>query len=258
MDLCSHCCTKIENLSVNLSGRQILSSIYLHINCHEILALIGPNGAGKTTLLRAILGEVPYTGHMSFRFKGIDKGRPHIGYVPQKLNIESDTPVTVLDFFSAALTWKPVWLSVSALIRDTILRALEKVSVAHLLMRRLSELSGGELQRVLLAMAITPVPELLLLDEPVSGVDAQGLAGFYALVDQLRHDYDVSIIMASHDLQGVSRFADRLVLLNQRILIDGEPKVVMSDPQIIEVFMPNLLASHVTGSASIITDSRKQ
>lgn len=237
---CEHCCTRIENLGVRLGRQVILEAVNLHVNCGEIIALVGPNGAGKTTLLRAILGEVPFTGQMHFQVSGSTRRIPKIGYVPQRLEVALDTPVSVLDFVASALGRRPVWLGISAKKVSRAREALAAFSSDHLMRRRIGELSGGELQRVLLSIAMAPVPELLLLDEPASGVDAQGLALFYQLVRGLRSRHDISVVIVTHDIAGIAGYVDRMALLNRTIIAQGTPKEILDDSTMIEAFGPGL------------------
>jgi zinc transport system ATP-binding protein len=240
MNVCKHCCTKIQNLSVTLGGQSVLNGVNLHLHCSEWLSVVGPNGAGKTTLLRAILGEVPFQGSMEFLVQGKSLPKPRLGYVPQKITFDADAPVTVSDLLTATLTRRPVWRRGDRLTRERLKHLLEQVQAGHLLDRQIGKLSGGELQRVLLSMAITPLPDLLLLDEPMTGVDVNGLGLFYRLVDQLRQDHDISIIMVSHDLYGVAEHADRMILLNKTILADGTPQEVFQQQQIVQSLAPEL------------------
>lgn len=239
-ETCDHCCVKIQNLSVQFGALSILKDIGLHINCGQLLAVIGPNGAGKTTLLKAILGEIPYAGKIFFRIGGKPNPKPKIGYVPQKLNFDLETPISVEDLLSAAMGRRPVWLKRSVPLSRKIAAALAKVSAEHLIRKPLGELSGGELQRVLLAMAMVPRPDLLLLDEPVSAVDVKGLALFYRIVNDLKKQYDISIIMATHDLAGIAPYADRMILLNHSVVAEGSPKDVLSNTKLLQVFGPSL------------------
>ncbi len=228
---CRHCCIRIDGLTVRLAGTLILDSVDLHVHCGEVLAIVGPNGAGKTTLLRAILGEVPYRGSMSSLIGGIERRRPRIGYVPQKLQFDLDSPLSVADLVVAAVSHRPVWLGISRRRREQARKILGVFAADNLTERRIGELSGGELQRVLLAIAMTAKPELLLLDEPASGVDVQGLALFYQLVCDLKRRHDISVILVTHDIPGIAAYVDRLVLLNRRILAEGDPGEVLSDAQ---------------------------
>jgi zinc transport system ATP-binding protein len=240
-EACSHCCTKIENLSVSFGKNPVLEGVNLHLNCKELLALIGPNGAGKTTLLRAMLGEVPYNGKINFLVRSAPKQRPRVGYVPQKLIFDPDSPVSVADLVAASIAGAPVWLGVKRAIRKEATRILERFSAAELLDKRIGELSGGQLQRVFLAIAMNPVPDLLLLDEPVSAVDVKGLSLFYDIVTGLKREYDISVIMATHDLAGIARHADRMILLNRSIVAEGTPQEVFRNKSMLEAFQLGLL-----------------
>ena len=228
---CGACCTKIEQLSVRFGAVKVLENVYLHMHCGQLTALIGPNGAGKTTLLRAILGEIPFSGTLAFTPKGEASRRraPRIGYVPQRLDLDLGSPVSVADLFAGAYARWPVWLGVSRKMREEARRNLALVGADGLLEQRLGRLSGGQMQRVLLALAITPVPDILLLDEAVSAVDRAGLDLFYQAVSRLRDEFDLSILMVSHDLRLVARVADRIVLLNRMVLADGAPEAVLND-----------------------------
>ncbi len=222
------CVTRISHFSVNLRGKCILNDINLQIHCGQLTALVGPNGAGKTTLFKAILGEVPHTGKLEFLdSEGNRSARPRIGYVPQRLNFDVNSPITVGDLFLAALGQLPVFLGGSKHALESARKSLATVQAEHLINRRLGALSGGELQRILLALALEPGPDLLLLDEPISGVDFKGMQCFYRIVAELRQQYDLSVILVSHDLNAVADYADRVVLLNQVILCDGTPQEVM-------------------------------
>jgi zinc transport system ATP-binding protein len=234
---CGLCCTKIENFTVTKGKDRILWDVNLHIHCGELTALIGPNGAGKSTLLKAILGEVKHTGEVKFLdAKGAHSGNPVIGYVPQHLNFDTSSPTSVLDLFIACKTNKPVWLFHTRRIREEIRESLERVKADHLIDKRLGALSGGELQRVLLALALEPVPDLLLLDEPVSGIDQSGLEMFYDTVSLVRRKYDLSIILVSHDLDLVAQYADRVVVLNGTIECSGKPNEIFIDEKLKKLF----------------------
>lgn len=235
---CGLCCTRIENLGVRIGNETILKDINLHVHCGEFTAIIGPNGAGKSTLLKAILGEVRHTGHLKFmRSIGIRKERPVIGYVPQNLNLDPTSPTSVLDLYAVCRSRSPVWFHIPDSVKQKARECLSRAKADHLLYKRLGALSGGELQRVLLSLALDPVPELLLLDEPVSGIDQNGLEMFYNLLSDIRKNYDLSIIMVSHDLDLVVRHADRLVLLNGTVLANGTPQEVMKSESFKKVFM---------------------
>lgn len=241
MNIGSCCQTNITNLGVTLNGHEILRDINLHIHCGELTAVIGANGAGKTTLIKAILGEIPHSGKIEFTNAG------RIGYVPQRLDFDPSSPTTVLDLFTASLTRVPVWL-ISSRQQNRIRKSLALVQADHLLVRRLGSLSGGELQRVLLALALEPIPNLLLLDEPAAGVDQNGLELFYRLVSSLRRKYDLAIILVSHDLDMVAEYADRVVLINeQTIACGGTPQEVFQHTEAVKIFGSGLRKVHLPG-----------
>jgi len=234
---CGLCCTRIAGLNVSYGIEKILSEINLHVHCGELTVIIGPNGGGKTTLLKAILGEIPFEGELRFLDPKQESNRkPSIGYVPQKMEFDSDAPFCVIDLFASAMSSRPAWLGVSDNIRQRALSALERVKISHLLDRRIGTLSGGELQRALLALAIEPLPTLLLLDEPMAHVDRNGMELFYEIVTNLKHTQDLSILLVSHDLPLAARYADRIVLLDNKILAVGSPADVFGNTKTIEFF----------------------
>ncbi|HEX3031982.1 MAG TPA: metal ABC transporter ATP-binding protein [Bacillota bacterium] len=239
---CGLCHTSISNFGVTRGGTEILRDVNITVHCGELTALIGPNGGGKSTLLKSILGEIPHSGQLRFAdSSGKRLGRPRIGYVPQRLDFDSSSPISVLDLFAASQTKVPVWLFNSGRLARSTQEALSRVQAEHLIYRRLGDLSGGELQRVLLALALLPMPDLLLLDEPVSGIDQQGLELFYKLVSDIRDRYDLSIILVSHDLHSVAHYADRIVFLNKTVQCCGTPGEVFSDNTISRLFGEVLL-----------------
>lgn len=234
---CGLCCTKLESFGVTIGKTEILKDINLHIHCGELTALIGPNGAGKTTLLKAIMGEIPHTGTLRFLdIKDCHTRKPLVGYVPQKLEFDPGAPISVLDLFSAGLSARPIFLGHSNRQREHAAASLSVVQADYLLERRLGDLSGGELQRVLLALALDPCPDLLLMDEPVSGVDSHGREIFYNMVSELRQHFDLSIILVSHDLSMVSRHADRVVFIDRTIQCQGNPEEVFNNEKIIQTY----------------------
>ena len=236
-DCAKLCCTKIEDFSVRIGRTDIFSHVNIHIHCGQLTAVIGPNGAGKSTLLRAILGEVPHTGVLHYvDAKGKHTGHPIIGYVPQYLRFDVSSPTSVMDLFMACLSRRPVWLCSSKKLRPRVLRSLARVKAEYLIDRRLGALSGGELQRVLLALALDPMPDLLLLDEPVSGVDQNGLELFYDIVADLREKEDMAMILISHDLYLVATHADQVVLLNKEVVCSGTPEEVFRDARTKKIF----------------------
>ena len=236
--LCGECCTTLDRLGVTLNGHRVLEEVSLHLHCGELTTLVGPNGAGKSTLLRALLGEVPYTGIIHFLpvFGHGREDAPAVGYVPQQLDFDRFSPMSVRDVFACALSRWSVVLWRSGKDRRRAHEALASVEAEHLIDRKLGQLSGGELQRVLLALSLTPVPNLLLLDEPVSGIDLPGREMFYRMVSELRQRLDLSILMVSHDLAGVTAVSDRIVFLNRRMVCSGSPAEVIANPEVRRTF----------------------
>jgi len=225
--VCAACCTRIESLGVTISGRPILHDVDIHLHCGELTVIVGPNGAGKTTLLRAIAGLIPHQGRIVFEDFGRGRtGRPTIGYVPQAPSFDRSTPASVQDLFSAAFSRRPAFTGASRHSRDFADACLARTGSAHLLHREIARLSGGELQRVMLALALEPSPNLLLLDEPVSGMDIRGRDAFYGLLEELRCHLDLSVLMVSHDMAAAAEHADRLILLDGTVLADGLPEEV--------------------------------
>ena len=231
------CCTKIEHFGVKAGALTIFEDVNIHVHCGQLTALIGPNGAGKSTLLKAILGEVEHSGNLNYvDAKERHTGHPVIGYVPQYLTFDVTAPTSVIDLFMACLSNRPVWLFSSRKIRQRVIDNLRRVKAEHLIDRRLGALSGGELQRILLALALDPIPDLLLLDEPVSGVDQNGLDLFYDIVVDLKASEDMAIILISHDLEQVAKHADQVILLNKKVLAAGTPEEVFNDDKMKRVF----------------------
>ena len=236
-DCAKLCCTRIEDFGVKVGRLTIFDHVNIHVHCGQLTALIGPNGAGKSTLLKAILGEVPHTGKLNYvDAKGKRTGNPLIGYVPQYLRFDVSAPTSVMDIFMACLSNKPVWFWPGKSLRSRVEKSLQRVRAAHLIDRRLGALSGGELQRVLLALALDPMPDLLLLDEPVSGVDQNGLELFYEIVAELREKEDMAIILISHDLNMVARHADQVVLMDKGVVSCGAPEEVFGDSRTQKIF----------------------
>ncbi len=226
---CGLCSVEINHLGVRRGRDTIVEDASFTARCGELTALIGVNGAGKTTLLKAILGEIPHTGEVIYATH--DDRRLHrinIGYVPQKLDFDASSPVSVEDFLLAGRTALPVWLCGRKGDRAAVREALALCGAQGLEKRMLGDLSGGELQRVMLAQALHPTPELLILDEPVSGVDNVGSEHFYRLIRELIDRTHMAVLMVSHDLDLMRREADHVVLLKRRVICSGTPEEVFS------------------------------
>ena len=254
------CCTRIAGLSVIAGNDYILKDINLHIHCGELTAIVGRNGAGKSTFMKALLNTIPHTGTVIYEGErcaghcGKDRTSDHdryctchrkipytttkpvFGYVPQSLSVEQGTPTSVEDLVLSCISRRPAWLPHRKKDKEKVTEILKSTNAHELASRRVCDLSGGELQRVMLALAIHPVPDILLLDEPVSGVDRTGLKSFYQLVSSIRRDYDITVLLISHDLDLVARHADRVVFINNSSAIIGRVDEVYANKDFIEVF----------------------
>ena len=229
---CGHsCCLRVENMSVKIGNEYILKDMNLHIHCGEMVALIGPNGAGKSTFLKAILGQKEYEGVIAFSQPGQRSKKPRIGYVPQSPAFDPSDPVSVSDLFACCMSKRPAFLGLSASMRSLVLECLERVHGVDLIDKRVGTLSGGELQRVLLALALEPMPNILILDEPLSGVDIEGMENLMDMLDEIRKNYDLSILMTTHDFSMLDRYADQAVLIDHAVLIQGAPRTVLDSPE---------------------------
>ena len=210
-----------EGVSKSISSKTILQDINLKIHRGQILTLIGPNGAGKTTLIRIILGILK-----------ADKGsiylRPslRIGYMPQKLIINSTLPITVAGFLRLVRPRKD----------NEAANLLERLGINHLKGQQITSLSGGEMQRVLLARALLRDPHLLILDEPAQGVDIAGQSKLYDLINEIRAEKGCGILMISHDLHVVMSTTNEVVCLNHHVCCHGKPEDISNDPAFLELF----------------------
>lgn len=210
----------LQNASVRIANRQLLENISLQLAEGEIVTLIGPNGAGKTTLVRAVLGlQALSSGQINRR------RRLRIGYMPQRIRINDHMPLRVIDF-----------LRLAGCSENEALAALEKGGVSDRRDAQLNRISGGELQRVLFARALLNKPELLVLDEPVQGVDLAGQAELYSLINDVRREQQCGVLMVSHDLNIVMANTDTVICLNRHVCCQGHPDHVSSDPAFLELF----------------------
>lgn len=234
---CEHaCCLKIEHLGVKMGQDAILDDINLHMHCGQMVALIGPNGAGKSTLIRAILGQQEYDGTISFHSADGSTTRLRIGYVPQSPTFDRGDPVSVMDLFACCIGRRPAFLPHGRAMREKVLQCLSNVRGESLIDKRIGALSGGELQRVLLALALEPIPNILILDEPLSGVDVEGMELLMQMLDEIRRKFDLSILMTTHDFSMLERYCDRVVLLDSRILRKGTPLDVLNSEEFAAAF----------------------
>lgn len=205
-----------DDITLQYAGAAVLKNVSLKINAGEIVTVIGPNGSGKSTLLRALLGAMqPASGSIT-RKAGL-----RIGYVPQRLSIEANIPLTVRRFLSLPHRHTD----------SDIADMLTRVGVSGFEASQLSQLSGGQFQRVLLARALLGKPEILMLDEPTQGLDQPGIAGFYQLLETVRREMGCAVLLVSHDLHVVMSASDRVICLNGHICCEGTPNVVSEAPE---------------------------
>ena len=224
---CGLHCTKISNISVKIGNEVILKNVNIHIHCGELTVIIGRNGAGKSTLLKAILGEIEHTGSITFVDKKDNVTKKiKIGFVPQSINVEKHMPTTVYDLFASCTSHIPVFLRKDKKLYKEIKEHLKIFGADGLIDKSIGDLSGGELQRVLISIATKPIPNLLILDEPVSGIDRNGIKEFYNIISKLKSEYDMSIILVSHDLDLAKKYADKVILLDKEVIKEGTPDEV--------------------------------
>ncbi len=206
----------VSDLSVYLDGRLILEDVNVEISAGEIVTVVGPNGSGKSTFLRTLIGATPLTSGTVVRPPKLS-----VGYVPQKLALDAALPMTVQRF-----------LGLPKRIGETdAINALELAGVPDLRHRQMTDLSGGQFQRVLLARALLERPQLLLLDEATQGLDQPGAAAFYQRIEQVRQELGCAIVMVSHDLHVVMAASDRVLCLNGHICCEGSPQMVADAPE---------------------------
>ncbi len=206
----------IDHACIRLGEVEVLHDISLSVQPGEIVTIVGPNGSGKSTLLRALLGIVPLASGRLTRAPGL-----RIGYMPQKLALDRSLPMTVRRF-----------LSLPVRVDDRrAAAALAQVGLADLGAHPMQGLSGGQLQRVLLARALLSRPQILVLDEPTQGLDQSGEAAFYRLIEEVRRESGAAVLMVSHDLHVVMAASDRVICLNGHICCEGTPAVVSTAPE---------------------------
>lgn len=204
-------------INVVIGGTKIVQDVSVQLNRGEVLAIVGPNGAGKTTLMKALLGLIPYSGRVSWA------GGVRIGYVPQKVLLSRSFPLTVEELF---LLKSPhgFWFRK----KTSANQWLTRVGAGHLMGKSLAELSGGELQRVLIAYALAGNTNVLCLDEPSAGIDVGGGKTIYELLQELSDEHRRTIILISHDLDVVFKYADQVLCIDRRMICSGKPTAVLN------------------------------
>lgn len=219
---------EVKNLSVVLGSEEILKDISFSVKSGTALAVIGPNGAGKTTLFKALLGLVPFRGEIRWG-AGV-----RVGYVPQRFDIDRSIPLTVQEFFllKSRHFWWRTQLFLEHLEHDLGVVGLSN----HILGREVTDLSGGELQRLLIAWAIVDHPEVLLFDEPTAGIDVGFQETIYHLMHRLQEERGTTIVLISHDLNVVYRYAAEVVCINKVMVCQGKPQEVIQPDELAKIY----------------------
>jgi len=211
---------EVKNLTVKYDNFMAIENIDLEIKRGCFVSIIGPNGSGKTTLLKAMIGLIkPSSGEVLIFGKKVSKQKDLIGYVPQRFSFDKTFPITVWEFLRFSLR-----------VGEPLSQIDEKLKEMDLLDKKkkvLGELSGGQMQRVLVARAILNDPKVLFLDEPASGIDVGAEKNFYELMDYLNQKYGITIIMVSHELDVVTKYTHRVICLNKKMICHGDPSTVL-------------------------------
>lgn len=219
----------LDSVSVKLQDHVVVSDVTFEAQEGQAIAIIGPNGAGKTTLIKAMLGIIPAEGNITINGDVVKMGKPpsHVAYVPQKLEFDRSVPLAVKELFWAFVPHHTVQE-----MRD----ALDQLGVEPLWSSMVSRLSGGQLQRVIIAMNLMLKPKVLFLDEPSTGIDAEGETHLYRLLRELCSQQKTSVVMVSHDLSVVSKYTDHVVCINKKMLCCAHPQHALSDDNLLELF----------------------
>lgn len=227
----------VKDLSVQQGTVTLLSSVTFEIAVGEIAAVIGPNGSGKTTLLRAMLGLISVRGQILFHGEPLTHVRKQIGYLPQRFSFDRDFPITVHEFLRLTSNGKIP----SAHMHEK----LEEVGLSKtILEKRLGLLSGGQLQRVLIAQATLHRPTILILDEPSTGIDIAGEQQFYDLIQQQRAHYGTTILFVSHDIAVISHVVDQVICINKKLICFGPPKTALTEEKLSELYFHHRHSHH--------------
>lgn len=220
----------VLNLTVRFADHIALEDVSFDVPVGNIAAVIGPNGSGKTTLIKTILGLIkPEHGDIKIFGSELEDARGLIGYVPQKFDFDKTFPITVAEFLHLHRHRHVATKKVEEKIKEVGLTPL-------ILTKQLGSLSGGQLQRVLIASAIINSPTLLVLDEPATGVDIVGEAAFFDVIEHLNHEHNTTVIMVSHDISMVSRLVDQVICVNKNLLCSGPPQSVLTQKKLTNLY----------------------
>ncbi|MFY9300682.1 MAG: metal ABC transporter ATP-binding protein [Candidatus Nitrosotenuis sp.] len=256
---------EVADVSIKYNGHFAVDRINFDVKEGDLLGIVGPNGAGKTTLFRAIIGLQNYTGSIKiFGYEGKNYYPllPLIGYVSQKVNFEQNFPATVREVVSMGLipekkvrggeillknrgcSWNRTYKKIEN-DNDKVLEALRTVGLESLKDRRIGELSGGELQRVFIAKALIKDPVLLILDEPVTGVDMEAQNKFYNLLQKINKENKITIVWSSHDLEAISKLANRVACMNRKLFFHGQKKEFFSNKELLKTYAESAMQMHM-------------
>ena len=217
---------EVKNLNIEIGGVKILNDVNFNVEKGEILAIIGPNGAGKTILLKSLLGLIDYKGEIKWEKTNGEKIK--IGYVPQRMDIETDIPLTVKEFLN---------LAGDKISDEKIKEALAYVQLDEKILKSgFGEISVGQRQRILVAWAILGNPQALLFDEPTADIDIAGQESIYKMLHKLHRELNLSIILVSHDLNIVYRYAHKVICLNRKKICEGAPKEILDTQRLLELY----------------------
>jgi zinc transport system ATP-binding protein len=227
-----------DDISVSINNISILENITAAIPMNSFTAVIGPNGAGKTTLLLALLNQIKYNGSIKLS-NNFPIKKLKIGYIPQRFAFDRNFPLSVMEFLAINLQKIPLWLGIKKKYQSIIQTLLSSVKADNLIDKKLGELSGGEIQKILLGLALLQKPDLLILDEPTAGVDLYGEHVFCELLENLRNKYQLTIIMVNHDLTTVAAHASHIICLNKELIATGTTKEILTKEILTKTFGPH-------------------
>jgi ABC-type Mn2+/Zn2+ transport system ATPase subunit len=222
---------EVKDLTVRFGDYTALQRVSFTIEKNEIVAVIGPNGSGKTTLLKAILGLLPHEGEIRVLGRKPKSALPFLGYVPQHFAFDRNFPLTVEEFVSLTCR-KPDKLSFAGTLLEAGMSGLKD--------KLIGELSGGQLQRVLIAHAMLHQPRILFLDEATSGIDVEGQADFYSSIRRLNREHGVTVLMVSHEISMVYAFSDRIICLNRDLISHGETRSALNRDMLKKLYGDNV------------------
>lgn len=232
----------IDNVSYRFNSALVLENISFTVDKGDFIGIIGPNGAGKTTLFRSMLGLLEdYQGRITFFGEDIRKNRnilQKIGYIPQKNSTDQGFPATVEEIVSLGITSRRP-------SKNKINHAIETVGLFDQKTKRIGELSGGQQQRVLIAKALANEPELLILDEPVTGIDLKTQNKFYVLLKKLNEENKITIIWASHDLDAVKKLANKIACVNRRLFFHGDATIFFENNELLKAYSESTMQAHM-------------